>query len=44
MGSDMVVYNIHNVVHLADDSRKYSSLNNIQHSDLKTFGMNGETC
>lgn len=28
-GSDMVVFNIHNVIHLADDCRKYGSLDNI---------------
>jgi hypothetical protein len=28
-GSDMVVYNVHNVIHLADDARKYGSLDKV---------------
>ncbi len=28
-GSDMVVYNVHNLVHLADDARQYGCLDNV---------------
>ena len=36
-GSDMVVYNVHNVLHLADDARKYGSLNNVSAFCFENF-------
>lgn len=36
-GSDMVVYNIHNVIHLADDARKYGSLDKISAFCFENF-------
>ena len=36
-GSNMVVYNVHNVIHLADDARKYGVLDNVSAFCFENF-------
>ena len=36
-GSNMLVYNVHNVVHLADDARKYGSLDSVSAFCFENF-------
>ena len=36
-GSDMVVYNVHNLVHLADDARQYGCLDNVSAFCFENF-------
>lgn len=36
-GSDMVVYNVHNVIHLADDARKFGSLDKVSAFCFENF-------
>ena len=36
-GSDMVVYNVHNVIHLSDDCKRYGSLDNISAFCLENY-------
>jgi hypothetical protein len=36
-GADMVVYNVHNIIHLADDARKYGALDTISAFCFENF-------
>ena len=36
-GPENVVYNVHNLVHLADDARKFGSLDNVSAFPFETF-------
>lgn len=36
-GANMVVFNVHNVIHLADDARKYGSLDNVSAFCFENF-------